>query len=156
MDLVADDVHQIVKTASDSVFTADTIDHSSIAKLREETQDAILNLPDADLIPSPWGVSIVYRGREVNLQVRSIDEYIDLALKGAIRSIAVCQELVPELPGESVVACDKVEVQKSASVESSLVADCYSSREWAAKTLNFCGQNNGKSALDCTHENNTK
>eukprot|EP00971_Amphidinium_carterae_P347985 6490257-Amphidinium_carterae.1 len=145
MDLVADDVHQIVRKASDSVFTAAKIDHATIGKLRQETQDKVLSLPDADLIPSPWEVKIVYRGREVGVQVRSIDEYIDLALKGAIRSIAVCQGLVPELPGESMVASDKTEVQTAAKVDAGLVADCYSSREWAAKTMRLCGQNDGKS-----------
>eukprot|EP00971_Amphidinium_carterae_P329438 6461886-Amphidinium_carterae.2 len=146
-ELVKEDLRQIVKESVARIFALQTCDESNLGKIRTEAEEKILELPDADLLPSSFEVEVAYRTRPVKLTCRSVSEYVDLATQAAVKTAAVQTGVLEGMPGESAAAA-AVTLKKGFSIAESVLAPLRKTREWACKTMKLAAASSSKSALD--------
>eukprot|EP00971_Amphidinium_carterae_P352359 6492562-Amphidinium_carterae.2 len=146
-ELVKEDLHLLVKTAVAEIFKQEVVDESSLAKIKKEAEEKILELPDSDLLPASFEVEVCYRTRGVSLTCRSVSEYVDLACQAALKTGAVQTGALASLPGEEAAAVS-VTLQTGWHVAAALLAPLAKTRDWAVKTMKLASASSSKNALD--------
>ena len=92
--IVAEEVEAVVMAACRTMLAKETIDSAGLVKAMQDANDAVNRIACINLLPERRLASMVYRGLSFMVPVKSVGEQIEICLRAALRSEAVCSNQI--------------------------------------------------------------